>query len=146
MNVATMETQLKGVFAAGDAVTGPSSVVEAMASGRKAALSIDRYVRGQELVPHRILREKEILQARADFRQAKRHRRAWTTAIPLERRSRTFDAVDVRYDPEVAREEADRCLRCGTAVEYYRECWYCLPCEIECPEQALRVEIPYLLR
>jgi NAD-dependent dihydropyrimidine dehydrogenase PreA subunit len=34
----------------------------------------------------------------------------------------------------------------GTAVMKYDECWYCLPCEMDCPTKAVSVEIPYLLR
>jgi NADPH-dependent glutamate synthase beta subunit-like oxidoreductase len=45
----TLETALQGVFVAGDAATGPTSVVDAMASGRKAAISIDRYISGEDL-------------------------------------------------------------------------------------------------
>jgi formate dehydrogenase major subunit len=41
--------------------------------------------------------------------------------------------------------EAERCLDCGVPFGI-RTCWFCLPCEIECPEEALYVEIPYLLR
>ncbi|MEJ0051090.1 MAG: ferredoxin family protein [Methylovirgula sp.] len=34
----------------------------------------------------------------------------------------------------------------GTAYMRYDECWYCLPCEVDCPTQAITVNIPYLLR
>lgn len=34
----------------------------------------------------------------------------------------------------------------GKAYMKYDECWYCLPCEVDCPTQAIRVDIPYLLR
>ncbi|QGM46418.1 4Fe-4S dicluster domain-containing protein [Methylocystis heyeri] len=34
----------------------------------------------------------------------------------------------------------------GKAHMRYDECWYCLPCELDCPTQAVRVSIPYLLR
>ena len=47
---------------------------------------------------------------------------------------------------EQARTEASRCLSCGGPTGHYRNCWFCLPCEVECPEQALYVNIPYLLR
>ncbi len=46
---------------------------------------------------------------------------------------------------DAARKEASRCLRCGAAFEKYEECWYCLPCEIECPTDALRVDMPFLV-
>jgi len=37
------------------------------------------------------------------------------------------------------------CQRCAKALDYYNEYWYCLPCEIECPTQALTLEIPFLV-
>lgn len=49
-------------------------------------------------------------------------------------------------DAETAREQAGRCYGCGRAFEKNHTCWYCLPCEIECPQQALEVRIPYLVR
>ena len=47
---ATLLTNRPGVFAAGDVVTGPNTVVDSIAAGKKAAVMIDRYVRGEELV------------------------------------------------------------------------------------------------
>src|SRR4030043_1658424 len=45
----TMMTDIGGIFAGGDVVSGPATVIEAMAAGRKAALSIDKYLRGERL-------------------------------------------------------------------------------------------------
>jgi formate dehydrogenase major subunit len=47
---------------------------------------------------------------------------------------------------QTARDEAARCLGCGQPVEANQTCWYCLPCEIECPVNALEVRMPYLVR
>jgi len=54
--------------------------------------------------------------------------------------------IESAFDADNARSEASRCLSCGVAFGRYRTCWFCLPCEIECPQQAINVEIPYLLR
>ncbi len=43
-------------------------------------------------------------------------------------------------------EQASRCFGCGRAFEKNQTCWYCLPCELECPQMALEVRIPYLVR
>lgn len=48
--------------------------------------------------------------------------------------------------PEEAQKEAARCMACGRAFEANRTCWFCLPCEIDCPEEALTVRMPYLVR
>ena len=47
---------------------------------------------------------------------------------------------------EAAIFEAERCLSCGRPFDANQTCWYCLPCEIECPTNAIEVQIPYLLR
>jgi NADPH-dependent glutamate synthase beta subunit-like oxidoreductase len=145
VNPATMETRLKGVFAAGDMVTGPSSVVEAMSSGRKAAVSIDRYVRGQDVTSEQIRKEQKLLTGELDLARARRYPRAVMPQIDITRRKNSFEVIHTGYDAATARQEADRCLRCAKAIEYYNECWYCLPCEIECPTEALRLEIPFLV-
>jgi ferredoxin len=126
--------------------SGPTSVVEAMASGRGAAASIDRFIQGKPLTLERILRPGEPLNAEADFRLARRHSRAAVRRLPPAQRRTSFEIVEAAYDASTARREADRCLRCGKAMEFYGECWYCLPCEVECPTKALTLEIPYLVR
>lgn len=57
-----------------------------------------------------------------------------------------FDEMEGVFSAEQARQEAARCYCCGGPEGYYRNCWFCLPCEVVCLEQALWVEIPYLLR
>jgi len=54
--------------------------------------------------------------------------------------------VEKTLKKETARAEAERCLNCGRPAEVNKTCWYCLPCEIECPVQALEVRMPYLVR
>lgn len=53
---------------------------------------------------------------------------------------------DSVFDAATAREQASRCFGCGRAFERNRTCWYCLPCELECPQRALEVRMPYLVR
>jgi NADPH-dependent glutamate synthase beta subunit-like oxidoreductase len=65
-------------------------------------------------------------------------------SVPLSQR-KGFGEVAKGYSKEEAMAEAERCLDCGVPFGI-RTCWFCLPCEIECPEEALYVEIPYLLR
>ena len=50
------------------------------------------------------------------------------------------------FTEEEVKAEAARCLGCGRPVERNMTCWYCLPCEVVCPTQALHVRIPYLIR
>ena len=53
---------------------------------------------------------------------------------------------DDGYTEAEVKAEASRCLGCGRPVERNMTCWYCLPCEVVCPTQALHVRIPYLIR
>lgn len=62
-----------------------------------------------------------------------------------EQRSSQEDLSD-SFDKETAKNQASRCFGCGRAFEKNQTCWYCLPCELECPQGALEVRIPYLVR
>ena len=64
VNIASMETSMEGVFAAGDAVSGPATVVEAIGGGKKAANAIDRYLRG---IPHPKMPPVPVRRSRVDF-------------------------------------------------------------------------------
>jgi NADPH-dependent glutamate synthase beta subunit-like oxidoreductase len=135
------------IFACGDGLTGPSSVVQAMASGREAALSADRFLRGQNLALGRddyavkgLVRDYEALPERKVGGSRQEPGRA-----PLESRSLNQE-TELTLNQAQARREAERCLSCGRAFEANKTCWYCLPCEIECPVQALTVRMPYLVR
>ena len=136
---------LPKVFAAGDALTGPKTVVEALASGKEAAESIRRYLIGESLTYGRSYlgpyeTEFSVDKSKAVARPRMQPRKVGEAA------RRTFLELQQGVLEAEARAEAARCLSCGEAYGKFRNCWYCLPCEIECPEDALRVEIPYLLR
>jgi formate dehydrogenase major subunit len=141
----TLETNLAGVFAAGDMISGASSVVHAMASGRRAAVSIDRYVKGDDLRYGRsyggpVINDFNIRTANAYPAAQQRCIQVPTgERIGMQEKELTLDAVH-------ALEESRRCLNCGVPVGYNDSCWACLPCEVSCPEQALRVTVPYLIR
>ncbi len=112
----TLATHLPGVFAGGDVVTGPSTIVEAMASGYRAAVSIDRYLKGQDLYKDRFYRAER----RADVPKAEAEEgeetavkpRAGMPATAADRRVCTFEEVNLGFDEETAIREARRCLRC----------------------------------
>ncbi|MEW5721748.1 MAG: FAD-dependent oxidoreductase, partial [Thermodesulfobacteriota bacterium] len=133
------------LFHAGDLVGGPSSVVEAMASGRRAAESVNRYLAGRHLRYNRAYPGPHEFDFEIGVSSAKPGPR---NPVPLRPPAGKgdFGEIERAFDPDTARREADRCLSCGGPFGKYRTCWFCLPCEVECPHQALRVEIPYLLR
>jgi NADH-quinone oxidoreductase subunit F len=104
------QTSAKWIFAGGDAVSGPSSVVEAVAAGERAAVGIDKYLTGKEHAFWRELQEVDTffdpnigpsLEAREQL-----------PLIPVERRCNNFDEVEQPWREALAVRQAQRCLRC----------------------------------
>ncbi len=115
VNSNTLATNVSGVFAGGDFVTGPGMVIGAIAEGRRAAIAIDKYLRGDRTPV-------ELIDARADLRpetkpleleEAPEERpRAKMAVLPAEERRCTFKEIECGFSEERAKEEAKRCLRC----------------------------------
>ncbi len=137
---------LKKVFVCGDAHTGAGLVVDAMASGREAALSVNRFLQGDGLGWGRGFWDG----SRMDTYETDLTRARGGPRCPLPKRPRAERRLDMEVEEtlgaEEAKRQAERCLSCGRAAEINQTCWYCLPCEIECPVNALEVRMPYLVR
>jgi NADH-quinone oxidoreductase subunit F len=106
----TGQTSVKWVFAGGDAVSGPSSVVEAVAAGERAAVGIDKYLTGKEHAFWRELHEVDTF-----FNPAagpSDEPREQLPLIPVERRCNNFDEVEQPWREALAIRQAQRCLRC----------------------------------
>jgi heterodisulfide reductase subunit A-like polyferredoxin len=120
----TLATNREGIFAGGDAVRGPAALIEAIAHGRRAALSIDRYLRGEPLLTPREerplpvveLTDAEIAQTIAEG-VATAAPRAEIATLPAEERRQDFREVAMALTEEQALQEAQRCLRCGLCSE-----------------------------
>ncbi len=140
----TLQTPKAKIFSAGDCTSGPRTIVEAMAQGMKAAQSIQRFLQGEDLYYGRGNGCPHEWQFEVDLSRAKPGGRVKMPSLPLSQR-KNFKEVARGYSAQEALAEAERCLNCGVPFGL-RTCWFCLPCEIECPEEALYVEIPYLLR
>jgi len=110
----TLLTSRKGVFAGGDLVTGPNTVVDAIASGKEAAGVIDRYLQGKELKepPRRLLPATFVEPSAASAEPRQDERRAEPDTIPVESRRKNFAEVELAFSAEQAAREAGRCLRC----------------------------------
>jgi NADH-quinone oxidoreductase subunit F len=111
----TQRTGVEWIFAGGDAVTGPATVIEAVAAGKKAARAMVRMLRGEALgepapIPIPRLKVEEATDLSED-EAAALQRPAMPALDPAERRS-SFELVELGLDEETAKKEAHRCLRC----------------------------------
>ena len=120
----TMETAVPGVFAAGDAVSGPATVVQAIGGGKRAAAAIDRFLSGcaqPRTAPapsrHAILPPSRVTAARKQEEQ-----RPKLPTLDPHLRTGSFDAVELAFPEADARREAARCLRCDIC----RRCGDCV--------------------
>jgi NADH-quinone oxidoreductase subunit F len=107
------ETTLPGVFAAGDCVSGPATVIEAVAQGNQVALAVDAWLTAGKL--ERVVyepRRHDVAQQfnMADYAEAGR---ASPREFPVEWRAASgFTEIEIGFDEKAAQEEARRCLRC----------------------------------
>jgi heterodisulfide reductase subunit A-like polyferredoxin len=136
INPNTLAATRPGVFAAGDATTGTAFVIEAVASGHRAAQSIHRFLRGEELEPSPKpelpvvqLTQTEI-QERMQRHEVRIKPRVPMPMVPVKERVHSFVEVEKGYTEVQAREEAARCLACGICSE-------CLSCWYECKAGAI---------
>jgi len=126
----TLETGLPGVFAGGDCVTGPDVVVNAKLAGRKAAISIDRWLNREDLRIGRELEGPYRTEYEVDTTGVLMQRQVHMQALDPATRGRTFAEVNVGYTAEEAVSEAKRCLACGI-------CCDCHLCETACQADAI---------
>lgn len=106
-----METDLAGVFACGDVILGPSSVVRSIANGRRAAEAVDRFLGGSGEVPSILEQERPDQRIGPSEGFAARERAALPELPPAERIA-SFAEVELTLEAEHARIEAGRCLQC----------------------------------
>ena len=127
----TLQTNIAGIFAGGDAVTGPATVIEAIAAGKEAAESIDHYIRGVDLQENRKKKadrvKDEDIEIPEDMRTEKR------TAMPildLEKAKNSYEEVAQGFSEEQAKKESNRCLNCAGCSE-------CMECVKVCEPNAI---------
>jgi heterodisulfide reductase subunit A len=119
----TMETKMSGVFAAGDIATGPASIIQAVGTGKQAAVSIHRYLNGQDLKAER--KEVEETTWVKDWKSLVKKSRRYEA--PVEKPKLRFEEV-TRFLDETKRKamfEAFRCLGCGPCSECLVEIKFC---------------------
>ena len=133
VNEYTMQTSIPNVFAAGDAVSGPATVVEAIGAGHRAVEAIDRFLKGEDL--SRLEAEVAAKKAPGDDwsdipEKAPEVNRAECAMLKPSERIADFREIDLGLTEEQARKEASRCVNCGVCCE-------CMECVSACEAKAI---------
>ena len=132
----TLVTSNEKVFVAGDVVAARGSVVDAMASGRKAALSIDNMIMGRNL-DDGVDRRAPKLGAPVEKIFPERLERLDAQIVPTDRFRDSFDLVEGVFDDKSAVLEARRCMKCGYSGVESDNCIGCGVCVGICPVMAI---------
>jgi NADH-quinone oxidoreductase subunit F len=115
VNANTLATNIEGIFAGGDFVTGPTHIIEAIAAGRRAAVSIDKSFH-KDTSPVIFFDQKEsggpedLSEKLSTVEEGKP--RVKSVLLPPEDRVHDFREIELGFTEEKAKEEAKRCLRC----------------------------------
>jgi heterodisulfide reductase subunit A len=135
----SMQSDIPGVFAGGDVVLGPATVVESMGQGRRAAEAIHKYLRGEPLRDFKThmppANPRKSFESRPHpyaprYEDIPHVPRVEMPQRDAAERIRDYKEVNLGYSAEQARQEAERCLNCGVCVE-------CYECERVCEPKAV---------
>ncbi len=134
VNRETSQTALPWVFCAGDVVTGPASIAEAVGQGRRAAFMIDRWLTGRALddfeAPLPVVGKAEVLSRQQTYS----HREPIPPRIGATAAPDGFELLEPPLSEAEARAAAGRCLDCGVCSE-------CHACIAACPADAIRLDM-----
>ncbi|MBU2534974.1 MAG: NADH-quinone oxidoreductase subunit NuoF [Chloroflexi bacterium] len=111
----SLATNVSGIFAGGDFVTGPAMIIDAIAAGRRGAIAIDKYLKGDvSKVQMYDLKTKIVGElAKQEIEESwEEQPRVSTPTLPVRKRKASFDEVELVLSVKRAGQEAKRCLRC----------------------------------
>ncbi|NQT71333.1 MAG: FAD-dependent oxidoreductase [Chloroflexi bacterium] len=130
----TLGTNMHGIFAGGDVVHGPRSMVEAVGDGRRAAESIDRLLRGEDMKVGRTYERPTPIEVNLDEVKIVHRGRRRIPVLPARQRIKSFEEVETGYTTFMALRESKRCLSCGGCSE-------CMECVRQCELEAVKHEM-----
>jgi len=128
----TFSTNQPGIFAGGDIVTGPATVIEAIAAGMKAATCIDRYIAGDKLECEESEAPPLVEFKEMNLSMVETKNRTGFGKLSIDERKSNYKEVNHGFTEQEALEEAERCLSCGCCRE-------CELCYIYCPDIAIKM-------
>jgi heterodisulfide reductase subunit A-like polyferredoxin len=136
----TLQSRDPDIFSGGDAVTGPKTVVEAIQAGKEAAISIGRFIQGRDIregreVDWTAVTDVPVEGISKSGRQPMPH-------TPSKTRVVNFNEVQLGYEEEATRKEADRCLACGICSECYQCVDACLANAVDHKQETVVRNIP----
>ncbi|MDR2602809.1 MAG: FAD-dependent oxidoreductase [Spirochaetaceae bacterium] len=123
-NPQTFQTSRQGIFACGDCQTGANIAVRAVGNGRKTAVAVDQFLKGEEVKGEEVLFNSQMgpLDTVSEelFKDAKKQDRIKMPVISDGERKTTEKEVETGFNPQDAKKEAERCLECG--CEAIKDC------------------------
>jgi heterodisulfide reductase subunit A len=141
VNAHTMQTSIPHVFAAGDAVTGPATVIEAVAAGHKTVAAMHRFISGEDLDQYAqelAVKEPPGTEWKEISKEIENVPRVVSAHLDPVQRAKNFDEVDRNFSEEEAKREAARCVDCGGCCE----CKLCVSvCEPEAINHAMEDKV-----
>ncbi|MHC4441923.1 MAG: FAD-dependent oxidoreductase [Planctomycetota bacterium] len=136
----TLTTTAPDVFAAGDIAHGTQLLIDAVASGKRAARSIYHYLTGKTIQAEQLMLHLPITYYSREQDYEKQQRVPVPAIQPERRKLSQSTVVELGYTPELACREADRCLDCGVNTIFDSDkCILCGGCADICPELCLRL-------
>ena len=138
VNPITLQTNVKNVFGGGDVALGGGTVIEAVAAGKEAAISIDRFLSKADLVEGREEFLKPIENIEVDEAALKTRYTPKERMLSMTKRKSTFNEVELGFNQATAVAEASSCLSCGVCCE----CEMCVDaCKLDAIDHSLQDEI-----
>ncbi len=105
------------VFGGGDAVSGPATIIEAIASGRAGAVAIDKYLGGTGIIDEQLAPKSEACDCIGCVKGFAAHSREKQLLIDIGERKSSFEVVENNYSEDMAVKEANRCLQCDLRLK-----------------------------
>jgi heterodisulfide reductase subunit A-like polyferredoxin len=130
VNPETLQTKQPDVFAGGDAITGPATVIEAVEAGKRAARYMAKYIQGEELPTEWAAEPPVGTNWKSISSDEPVQPRLRAPTRPVEERLAGFEEVNLLASEEAAKAEGDRCLDCGLCCE-------CMQCVAACKAEAV---------
>jgi NADPH-dependent glutamate synthase beta subunit-like oxidoreductase len=148
VDLLTLQSDDADIFSGGDAIRGPQTVIEAIADGRQAAISIGRYIRGLDLRLDRDVKLKPITEPQKEGYDPTA--RAQMPRLEPQERVKSFDQVQKGFTEEIVVQEAQRCISCGSCcvqacpydvMQFNHQVLKAVKCDL-CVEKRGREEAP----